>query len=135
VPAAASDVVRTWVRNLNERVPWEEGLSIVDPDFEMTESRALPGAAHVTGLEELRTYKLGWERNWSDWSWDEEELTEVAPGRVLLLATLRLRGKRSEVDVQRRWAYLFTVRDGRILRQDGYATREEAMASLEKAEA
>ena len=132
---AAEDVVRRWVRNLNDRVPWEEGLSIVDPEFEMTESDALPGAAHVSGVEELRTYKLGWERNWSDWSWDEEELAEVAPGRVLLIATLRLRGKRSQAEVQRRWAYLFTIRDGKVRRQDGYATREEALASLEKTEA
>ena len=72
----------------------------------------------------------GWDRNWSAWEWREEELEEVAPGRVLLIATLWLRGRRSGVEVERRWAYLFTIRGGRVLRQEGFADREQAMAYI-----
>jgi hypothetical protein len=47
-----------------------------------------------------------------------------------VVATLRLRGLRSGIWVERRWAYIFTVRDGLILRQDGYNTRGEALAAI-----
>ncbi len=98
--------------------------------FEMFEASDLPGAAHVSGLEQLRSYAHGWMKNWSEWDWREEEVIEVPPDRVVVVATLRLRGLPSEIWVERRWAYVFTVRDGLILRQDGHNTRDEALAAL-----
>ena len=108
----------------------DDQLALVDPGFEMVEAADLPGAARVSGLEQLKSYALGWRRNWSEWDWREEEIVEMPPDRVLVMATLWLRGLRSEIAVERRWAYVFTVRDGRLLRQDGYNTREEALAAI-----
>lgn len=104
-------------------------LALVDPDFEMTEASSLPGAAVVAGADELERYMRGWARNWSRTDWRAEEMVDLGGGRVVVVATLSLRGLRSSIDVERRFAYLFTVRDGRILRQDGFDTREEALAA------
>ena len=101
--------------------------SLVTPDFEMTESAKLPGAATVSGLDQLYTYWLGWKRNWSEWEWREEEIIELAPDRVLLVATLWLRGLRSGIPVERRWAYVFEIRDGKLARQDGYEDKGQAL--------
>jgi hypothetical protein len=38
----------------------EDLLALTHPQFEMTESSPLPGAAHVKALEALRSYCYGW---------------------------------------------------------------------------
>jgi hypothetical protein len=107
----------------------DEQLAMTHPDFELTESDALPGAARAKGRDGLLSYSYGWARNWSAWEWQEEELIELPPDRVLLMATLRLKGLRSSIWVERRWAYLWLIREGLVLRLDGYQTKEEALAA------
>ncbi len=116
---------------VNER-RLEDQLELTHPGFEMVESTALPGAASVTGKEQLRSYSYGWARNWSDWEWREEEIVELPPDRLLLVATLRLKGLRSSIWVERRWAYLATIRDGLLLRLDGFETKEEILRSIDR---
>jgi SnoaL-like domain len=123
-----AELVRAWQEAANlGRV--EDLLALSHPDFEMTEASALPGAASVKGLEALRRYCYGWRKIWSESEWREEELIELPPDRILLDATLRLRGLRSSIWVEHRWAYLFVIRDGLILRNDGFSTKEEALSS------
>jgi ketosteroid isomerase-like protein len=121
-----ADVVRAWVRACNTD-ELDGALALIDPEFEMVEAALLPGAAHVRGAEQFKSYTYGWRRNWSGWDWRVEEIIEVPPDRVVLVATLWLRGLRSGIEVERRWCYVFTVREGRLLRQDGYETREEGL--------
>jgi ketosteroid isomerase-like protein len=126
MPDENVEVVRGWVRAVNGDDP-EAWVAHCDPAFEMVESQTLPGAARVSGLDELRSYGLGWRRNWSEWEWREEKIVDVPPDQVVLVATLWLRGLRSGVEVERRWAYLFTVRGGKLLSQVGYDTEAEAL--------
>jgi ketosteroid isomerase-like protein len=102
-------------------------FALVDPSFVMVESSALPGAATTTGLQGLERYFAGWRRNWSEGSWVEEELLDLPPDKVLVMARLRVKGLRSGLWVERVWAYVFTVGDGKLLRQDGYSTKAEAL--------
>src|SRR4051794_6590968 len=114
-----SELLRAWMTAVNRR-RLEDQLELTHPEFEMVESRALPGAARVMGREQLRSYSYGWARNWSDWEWRAEEMIELPPDRVVLDATLRLKGLRSSIWVERRWAYLVVIRDELILRVDGF---------------
>jgi ketosteroid isomerase-like protein len=123
------ELVRAWVEAFN-RGDTEASIELCDPDFELVESQTLPGAARVSGHEGLRRYERGWRRNWSDQEWRVEELIDLPPNRVLLIARLWLKGLRSGAEVERRWTYLFTVRDGKLLRQDGYDSKEEALGAL-----
>jgi ketosteroid isomerase-like protein len=118
------ELVRSWIEAVNLGRT-EEQVALAHPEFEMTEPSSLPGAAHVSGREELRSYGYGWARNWSEWEWREEELIELPPDRVVLDSTLRLRGLRSSIWVEHRWAYLFSIRDGMILRMDAFQTKDE----------
>jgi hypothetical protein len=123
-----ADLVRDWHRAA-ELGRVEEMVALTHPEFEMTEASALPGAVHVVGIEALRSYGYGWAKNWSQWEWREEELIELPADRLVFVATLRLRGLRSTIWVEHRWAYLFEIRDGLVARDDGFLTREEALAS------
>lgn len=73
-----------------------------------------------------------WAKIWSDADWREEELIELPPNRVALDATLRLRGLRSSIWVEHRWWYVFEIRDSLILRNDGFQTKDEALAVLDR---
>jgi len=55
---------------------------------------------------------------------------ELPGDRVVLDSTLGLRGLRSSLWVEHRWAYLFELRDGLILRNDIFQAKEELLASL-----
>jgi len=105
----------------------EAAFALVDPYFEMTETPALPGAATTSGLDELARYFAGWRRNWSEWAWLEEELLDIPPDKVLVMARLKLKGLRSGIWVEHLWAYLFTVRDGKLVRQDGFNSKADAL--------
>jgi anthranilate synthase/aminodeoxychorismate synthase-like glutamine amidotransferase len=127
-PAGASaareplDVVRAWIDGFNNGGDTPE---LVHPDFEMTEAAELPGAVHVRGLDELLRYMRGLERNWSSFRWEPRDL-EANGERVWMSARLVVTGRQSGVDVDRVWQYVFTVRDGLMLRQDGFDDEAEA---------
>ncbi len=124
-------VVRAWMDASNAG-DLDAMLALIAPDFEMSEAASLPGAVVVSGADGLRRYVRGWERNWSEADWRAEETTDLGEGRILVMATLALRGLRSAIDVERRFAYVFTIRDGRLLRQDGFDTREQALAAARR---
>jgi len=133
VPEGNVEIVRAWISACNGDDA-ERALALCDPDIEMTEPDTLPGAAKTKGLEAVRRYFAGWQRNWSEWLWQEEEVEELPPDRVLVTAQLRLRGLRSGIWVEHRWAYVFTLRDGKLVRQDGFDDRTAALAALQAAE-
>ena len=119
-------MVRAWMRACNGNDA-EAAIALCDASFEMTESSALPGAATTTGLAGVRRYFAGWTRNWSEWDWQEEELMDLPGDKVLVAANLKLKGLRSGIWVEHRWVYLFTLRDGKLLRQDGFDDKAQAL--------
>lgn len=122
--AGNADLVRAW-HEAACRGRVDELLALTHPDFEMTEPSALPGAAHVKGREALRSYCYGWAKNWSETEFVEHELIELPPDRVAVEYTLRLKGLRSAIWVEHRWAYLMQIRDGLIVRDDGFQSMDE----------
>jgi ketosteroid isomerase-like protein len=122
--AGNADLVRAW-HEAACRGCIDELLVLTHPDFEMTEPSALPGATHVKGREALRSYCYGWEKNWSETEFVEHELIELPPDRVAVEYTLRLKGLRSAIWVEHRWAYLIQIRDGLIVRDDGFQSMDE----------
>jgi ketosteroid isomerase-like protein len=128
--SANTDLIRAWIASVNSH-DFEETVALVTPDFELVESSTLPGAATATGPEGLRRYGEGWARNWSDWQMREVEMVEVPPSHVVLAADLALRGIRSGIEVERRWIYLLRIRDGRIMSQIGYDSKEAAVEAAQ----
>jgi hypothetical protein len=50
------------------------------------------------------------------------------------MSLFRLRGLRSEIWVEHRWAYLFTVRTGKLLRQDCVDGKAQALEAVRLSE-
>ena len=66
---------------------------------------------------------------WEEIRFEPNEYID-AGDRVVVVARLIGRGKKSGVEVSRDWAYVWTVRGGKALRMEGYATRDEALKAV-----
>jgi ketosteroid isomerase-like protein len=117
-------VVRAYVDACNgddvERV-----LSLLDPEVELHEAETLPGSVSAVGFEEVSRYLRRFDAHWSSFRWEPLEF-RVSGDRALMRARLRLVGRKSGIEVDREWVYVFHVRGGKLLRQDGFDGMSEA---------
>ena len=107
----------------------ELGLDRLDPEISMAESDVLPGAASARGFDAVRRYIESFTKHWEDIRFEPEEFIDAGES-VVVVARLVGRGRRSGVDVSRRWAYVWTVRGGKALSMVGYADRAEALRAV-----
>jgi ketosteroid isomerase-like protein len=98
-----------------------------DPEISMIESDALPGGgASAHGLDAVRHYIESFATYWDEIRIEPQEYLEVGP-QVVVVARLVGRGRKSGVEVSRVWAYVWTLRENKALRMEGYASRDEAL--------
>jgi ketosteroid isomerase-like protein len=121
-------VVREYVNACNSSDS-ERLLAILHPEVELHESKTLPGAVSAVGYDAVTRYLQRFEAHWTGFYWEPLEL-RIEGERALMRATLHLEGRRSGIEVDREWIYVFTVRDGKLLRQDGYDSMADAEAAL-----
>jgi ketosteroid isomerase-like protein len=109
---------------------WERGVMAdekFDPEISMIESSALPGGgASAQGIDAVRNYIRSFEKYWDEIRFEPLEYLDAGE-RVVVVARLVGRGKKSGVEVSRDWAYVWTLRDGKALRMQGYDSRDEAL--------
>ena len=117
-------IVRGYVDACNGK-ELERVLQMLDPEIELHEAAALPGSVDAIGLEQVRRYLERFDAHWSSFHWEPLEL-EVSGDRALMRARLILVGRKSGIEVDREWSYVFTVREGRLLRQDGFDGVDDA---------
>ena len=82
------------------------------------------------GHEGLRHVMTEWIGTWEDWSIELLQAREVG-GVVLAVALQRGRGRASGAPMQTEVAFLFTVRDGLIVRWRMFHSEREALDALE----
>lgn len=125
-PVARSlDVVKAFVDACNAG-DIEAITDLCDSSMELVEAEALPGSVTATGIDAVRHYFERFSTHWTEVDWRPEEFVEAGE-KVFMRARLRLRGRRSGLEVDREWIYVFTVRDGKLTRQDGYDDREDGL--------
>ncbi|MDX6615308.1 MAG: hypothetical protein QOD60_399 [Solirubrobacterales bacterium] len=105
-------------------------LELLDPEVEMHEASELPGAVTAVGFDAVRRYFERFDTHWSSFTWEPLEW-QISGDRALCRARLKLTGRKSGIDVDREWIYVFTVRDGKLLRQDGFDDMPAAIEALE----
>ncbi|MCW3068672.1 MAG: hypothetical protein JWL67_1297 [Solirubrobacterales bacterium] len=108
------------------------GLAIdkFDPEITMVESSELPGGgASAHGIDAVQRYIESFSSYWEEIRFEPEEYIE-AGDQVVVTARLVGRGKASGVDVQRTWAYVWTLRANKALRMEGYSDLREALRAV-----
>ena len=104
-------------------------VSCIAPDMEYVASGAVPGATGVfMGPEGVKEFIAGLYEEFDEPRADVSELLD-AGDQVLVSATARGRGKLSGVETTWDTWQLWTVRDGKLMRGQGFTSREEALAA------
>jgi ketosteroid isomerase-like protein len=104
----------------------DPGYERLDPEIAMVESKSLPGAAAAHGIDAVRRYIESFAKYWDEIRFEPQEYIDAGE-QVVVVARLLGQNKSSGAAVERTWAYVWTLRDGRALRMDGYADRQEAL--------
>src|SRR5919106_3592216 len=88
----------------------------LDPDFEFVEDPRFPEAGVYRGREESAAYWRQFMEEWERWEFELEDAQDVGGDEVLVRFMIRGRGKGSGLETEFEALWLWTVRDGRIVR-------------------
>jgi ketosteroid isomerase-like protein len=87
-------------------------------------------AGTFEGREAVGRWFGDWFRSFDrDAHFDVRELTELDDGSYLLVAEHQARGRVSGVEVHDEVVWVYRLREGKIVRVDGYPSREDALAA------
>jgi ketosteroid isomerase-like protein len=118
---------------------WERGdfaatAEFFDSEVEFTRTGSELTAGEWRGFDEMRATFAEYMQAWEDLQSKAERFIDLGDDRVLVLERQTARGKTSGVVVENELGWLFTLRDGKIVRLEGYWHRAEAMraAGLER---
>jgi ketosteroid isomerase-like protein len=96
--------------------------------------RAIEGApddvGEMLGIEAVRRYLQDWLEMFDDITVVPEKLIDVGDDRVIAVQLSSGRAKLSGIEAQLRYAVVYTVSDGKILRGREYAELAEALKSV-----
>ncbi len=107
----------------------EAGIAVCHPEIEFVSMLGIDGRSYACH-DGIHEYFDDIESAWSEWSVDVERITEAADGRVAIVMTMHARGKGSGAELALRTAHVWTLRDGRLLRNELYREPEQALQAL-----
>ena len=107
----------------------EGGLAVCHPEIEFVSMLGIGGRSYL-GHDGIREYFQDIESAWAEWNVEVERVSEGVDGRVAIVMTMRARGQESGVELTQRTAHIWTLRDGRLLRNEFYREPEDALREL-----
>ena len=106
-----------WARRLDGREHFHPEIEWSLPD---------PGG-QVKGAERVGAFLRDFIASWSDHDIELEEVRALDAERLLVLFLERARGRESGVETIARPAAVWTLRDGKVVRFEGFGDREAAL--------
>jgi ketosteroid isomerase-like protein len=107
----------------------DAALAVCHPEIEFHSMLGIGGRSYL-GHDGIREYFEDIENAWAEWRVDVERVEEATDGRVAIVMTMHARGKGSGAELADRTAHAWTVRDGRLFRNELYREPEEALREL-----
>lgn len=105
------------------------GLAACHPEIQFESLLGISGHRYE-GHAGIEQYFDDAESAWEDWTVVVEDTREAADGRVVIVMTMRARGRESGVTVESRTAHVWTVRDGMLWRNQMFREPERALEEL-----
>ncbi len=110
------------------RGEWEQAAQLLDPDAEG--HGTVGGLSEGTVMRGIAQFRQSFEQEDAE-AWDERRLEAEefldAGDRVVVLVREFRRGRGSGIELETNTAVVFEVRDGRVVRIQGYMDRAEAL--------
>ena len=102
---------------------------IFEPEVEVVWAAEIPDADTTHGLTEFEQASRSWLSAWDGLRVDAEEYIDLGE-RVLVLVTIRGRGKDSSIETEGKYAHVWTMRDGKATRLVGYTDWDKALEAV-----
>ncbi len=110
---------------------WDQAGQLLDPDAEG--HGTVGGLSEGTVLRGVTQFRQSFEQEdaeaWDERRLDAEEFIDAGDRVVVLVREFR-RGKGSGIELEVDTAIVFEVRDGRVVRIQGYMDRDEALEAV-----
>ena len=125
-------LVRRFVRFVFEAINRgddEAALLLYHPQGELTLAPQLAGLgsdAHLVGREERLGFQDRWREDWGGFRVEPEELIDLGD-RVVVLVKVEAIGLRSGAATSAQGGFVFTLSDGRAIREQIFLDRREAL--------
>jgi ketosteroid isomerase-like protein len=120
--------VRGFAEAISESDP-DAALPLCDPEIEFLSVLALGGQAY-RGHDGIRQYFADIASAWSEWRVEVHRVSSAPDGRVAIVMTMHCRGKESGTALSERTGHIWTLRNGRLWRNEPYREPEEALRKL-----
>jgi ketosteroid isomerase-like protein len=107
----------------------DAAIAVCDPDVEFLSVLAVGGRAYK-GRDGIRQYFEDVASAWSVWTVDVERILAAVDGRVAIVMTMSGRGRESAAGFSERTAHVWTLRNGKLLRNQPYRDPELALRDV-----
>jgi ketosteroid isomerase-like protein len=122
------ELARTGLEAFN-RGDLETVFSLLDPEVVAFIPVELPNEGTYYGHDGFRQMLQQWNEPWEEFEVEPEDF--IARGdHVVVPVRQRARGRGSGIEVEARLAYVFEIRNARLVRWELYADRREALRSV-----
>jgi hypothetical protein len=100
-------------------------MDLLDPEVEFVEPDFIPGAETFRGHDGARAWFAKIADVWGDLRFEPEEMA-AAGDRVAVAFRIVAVGKGSGLELEDHWAHVWTMRDGKAVRVEGFQSRDAA---------
>jgi ketosteroid isomerase-like protein len=104
-------------------------LAVCHPEIEFHSMLAVSGSAYL-GLGGIRKYFEDIASAWDEWTVEVHRVAPAPDGRVAIVMTMRARGRESGVPLSELTAHVWTLKDGKLLRNELFRDPDEALRAV-----
>jgi ketosteroid isomerase-like protein len=101
-------------------------LDLLAEDVVYVAPPTMPGGQTYHGHEGVLQWVVDWRAEWADYELEIERVEDLGD-RVMTVERNKATGKRSGVEVDMRTFSLWSFRDGKVIRWQGFPTEEAAL--------
>ena len=113
---------------------WNRGdlkavLELARPDVRFVQDSRIPGAVDLSGRETVQAWLESFTETWQEFRVAPDRM-EAVDDRVVVLATIRAKGRMSEAEVEQRMGHVFRLRERQIAEWRSYAHPHDALEAV-----
>jgi ketosteroid isomerase-like protein len=104
-------------------------VEFCDPEIEFLSVLAVSGEAYI-GHEGVRQYFDDVAQTWAEWRVEVHRTAAASDGRVAIIMTMHVRGKESGAGLSEQTGHVWTLRDGKLRRNEPFREPDEALREV-----
>jgi ketosteroid isomerase-like protein len=106
-----------------------EAVAVCDPEVEFHSVLAVGEQTYV-GHDGIREYFADISSAWETWTVEVHRVAEGPDGRVAIVMTMHMRGRESGAALAQRTGHVWTLRNGKLLRNQPFREPEKALRAV-----